>query len=174
VERRYRAAPARASRAVAGLSMGGYGALKFGLKYPELFALAASMSGFVPAASWRTEADLIPSESIRRSLVQTFGDGDNPTKRTNDLVRLVRELPAERIALLPFLYLDCGTEDPLRLLGPNAAFAALLAERGVAHEYRQLPGKHDWVYWDRQVQEVLRLAARTFAQQPERRAAQTK
>lgn len=163
VERRFRAAPAREGRGVAGLSMGGYGALKFGLKYPELFAFAASMSGAVGAASWRTADELGRSEFIRRSLVQTFGEGDTPTKRTNDLFRLVRELPEGRAPTLPFLYLDCGTEDPLELLKPNAALAALLVERKVAHEYRQLPGRHDWVYWGRQVQEVLRLASQKLA-----------
>ncbi|HEX7177730.1 MAG TPA: alpha/beta hydrolase family protein, partial [Pyrinomonadaceae bacterium] len=163
VERRFRVARAREGRGVAGLSMGGYGALKFGLKYPELFAFAASMSGAVGAASWRTAEDLGRSEFIRQSLVQTFGDGDTPAKRTNDIFRLVRELPEEKTPALPFLYLDCGTEDPLQLLGPNAAFAALLVERKVAHEYRQLPGKHDWLYWDRQVQEVLRLASHKLA-----------
>ena len=163
VERRFRAARTREGRGVAGLSMGGYGALKFGLKYPELFAFAASMSGAVGAASWRTADELGRSEFIRKSLVQTFGEGDTPTKRANDLFRLVRELPAERATALPFLYLDCGTEDPLQLLGPNAALAALLVGRKVAHEYRQLPGQHDWVYWDRQVQEVLRLASQKLA-----------
>jgi S-formylglutathione hydrolase FrmB len=163
VERRFRASRAREGRGVAGLSMGGYGALKFGLKYPELFAFAASMSGAVGAASWRTEEDLGRSEFIRRSLVQTFGVGDTPTKRANDLFRLVRELPEGRAPALPFLYLDCGTEDPLRLLAPNAALAALLVERKVAHEYRQLPGRHDWLYWDRQVQDVLRLASDKLA-----------
>jgi len=163
VERRFRAARTREGRGVAGLSMGGYGALKFGLKYPELFAFAASMSGAVGAASWRTAEELGRSEFIRQSLVQTFGEGDTPTKRTNDLFRLVRELSEEKTTALPFLYLDCGTEDPLQLLAPNAALAALLVERKVAHEYRQLPGKHDWLYWDRQVQEVLRLASHKLA-----------
>ena len=163
VERRFRAARTREGRGVAGLSMGGYGALKFGLKYPELFAFAASMSGAVGAASWRTVEDLGRSEFIRKSLVQTFGEGDTPAKRANDLFRLVRELPESKAPALPFLYLDCGTEDPLQLLAPNAALAALLVERKVAHEYRQLPGKHDWVYWDRQVQEVLRLASQKLA-----------
>lgn len=164
VERRFRAVEAREGRAVAGLSMGGYGALKFGVKYPEKFALAASMSGAVTAASWRTAQDLPFSPPIRQSFLQTFGDGDHPVKSANDLFKLVRSLPPEKVASLPFLYLDCGTEDPLQLLGPNRAFADLLVERKIAHEYRQLPGEHDWAYWDRQVQEVLRLATRTLAQ----------
>ena len=162
VERRYRATPAREGRAVAGLSMGGYGALKFGVKHPELFALAASMSGAVGAASWGTE-DQLPRGLIRESILQTFGPADGAVKAGNDLFRLVAEMPEERVKSLPFLYLDCGTEDALRLLPTNLALANLLVARKIPHEYRQLPGDHNWAYWDKQVQEVLRLAAAKLA-----------
>lgn len=169
VERRYRALAVREGRAVAGLSMGGYGALKFGVKYPELFALAASMSGAVGAASWRAESDL-PRGLIGESIRQTFGPADGAVKAENDLFKLVGEMPAERVRSLPFLYLDCGTEDALRLLPTNLALANLLVARKIPHEYRQLPGDHNWAYWDRQVQEVLRLASAKLAA-PSRAAA---
>jgi S-formylglutathione hydrolase FrmB len=173
VERRYRALSTREGRAVAGLSMGGYGALKFGVKYPETFSLAASMSGAVGAASWRTR-DELPRGRIRESILQTFGPADGPTKTENDLFKLVGEMPAERAKSLPFLYLDCGTEDSLRLLPANLAFANLLVERKIPHEYRQLPGDHNWAYWDRQVQEVLRLAATKLATSSRSAAANTR
>ncbi|MGH9945547.1 MAG: alpha/beta hydrolase, partial [Pyrinomonadaceae bacterium] len=163
VGRRFRTIEGSAGRGVAGLSMGGYGALKFGLKHPDMFAFAASLSGAVGAASWRTEDDLRFSAVLRRSLLQTFGPADGATKQANDLFKLVRELPAERIPALPFLYLDCGTEDELQLLASNRALADIFVERKVAHEYRQLPGGHNWRYWDQQVQDVLRIAARKLA-----------
>lgn len=161
IDRRFRTIRAREGRGVAGLSMGGYGSLKFGVKYPELFAFAGSTSGAVSVASWRSEADL--DERLRPFIVKTFGPAEGPVKKSNDLFLLFRELPAERLAALPFFYLDCGTEDPLRLLAPNRALADLLAERKIAHEYRQLPGDHSWPYWDRQVQEILRVAARKLS-----------
>ncbi|HYN86255.1 MAG TPA: alpha/beta hydrolase family protein [Pyrinomonadaceae bacterium] len=161
IDRRFRTIRAREGRGVAGLSMGGYGALKFGVKYPELFAFAGSTSGAVSVASWRSEADL--DERLRPFIVKTFGPATGQVKKSNDLFLLFRELPAERLASLPFFYLDCGTEDALRLLAPNRALADLLAERKIAHEYRQLPGDHSWPYWDRQVQEILRVAARRLS-----------
>ncbi|MDQ3586693.1 MAG: esterase family protein [Acidobacteriota bacterium] len=164
VQKRFRTVEARAGRAVAGLSMGGYGALKFGVKYPDKFALAASMSGAVGAASWRDENDLAAASHLRHSLLQTFGGAGHPTKAANDLFRLVRELPAERLAQLPFFYFDIGTEDALRLLAPNRALADLFVERKIPHEYRQLPGGHNWRLWDQQVQEVLRLAVRKMSE----------
>lgn len=159
VARRYRTRESRGGRAVAGLSMGGFGALKFGVKYPELFALAASMSGAVAIASFRSD-DELPAGFLRNSVIKTFGPAGSATKEANDLFKLLGEMPPERARALPFLYLDCGTEDSLRLLPSNRALADLLVARKIPHEYRQLPGDHNWAYWDRQVQEVLRLAER--------------
>lgn len=159
VQRRFRTVEGREGRAVAGLSMGGYGALKFGLKHPEKFALAASMSGAFSAASWKPE-DGLP-EFVKPSIVRVFGPADSPTRPANDLYRLAREMPDARIPALPFLYLDCGTED--FLAADNRAFSGLLMEKKIPHEYRQLPGNHSWPYWDRQVREILRLAAQKLA-----------
>ena len=146
VDARFRTIRNRGGRAVAGFSMGGYGALKFAVKHPEVFALAASMSGALDAAT-RTDDD---------SIMRTFGDAANPARAANDLPRLVREFPAERIRQLPYLYLDCGTEDPW--IATNRELSGIFLERGIIHEYRQLRGGHVWPYWDKQVRDVLRIA----------------
>jgi S-formylglutathione hydrolase FrmB len=157
VQKRFRVSTNRNGRAIAGLSMGGYGALKFGAKYPELFAFVGSMSGALGAASW-TKEELSGLEFIWQTLVAVFGAADNPMRKANDVPRLYQELPASRIATLPYVYLDCGTEDPL--LSSSRSLADILLKRKIPHEYRQLPGTHAWPYWDAQVQEVLRIAVR--------------
>lgn len=157
VQRRYRTIETREGRAIAGLSMGGYGALKFGVKYPQTFTFAGSMSGALDAASW-TEAELAPFQFILRSLRPVFGPDNNPGRAANDLRKLFGELPAEKIAALPTIYLDCGTED--KLFSNNRSFADLLFQKKIPHEFRQLPGNHNWVYWDAQVQEILKLIAK--------------
>lgn len=159
VEKRFRASGAREGRAIAGLSMGGYGALKFGVKYPEKFVFVASMSGALDAASW-TKAQLGGFEFILQTLLPVYGAENSETRAANDLGKLYRELPAARIAALPFVYLDCGTEDPL--LATNRGFVDILLSRKIPHEYRELPGGHAWPYWETQVQEVLRVAAKQF------------
>lgn len=159
VERRFRAIASREGRAVAGLSMGGYGSLKFGLKHPELFSFAASMSGALGAATWIPD-DKLP-EFARPSIARVYGAADTETRPANDIFRLVRELTDASKKALPYLYLDCGTED--FLIGSNRDFSALLIEKKVPHEFRELPGTHSWPYWDRQVQEILRLAAQRLA-----------
>lgn len=162
VDTRFRTIAAREGRAVAGLSMGGYGSLKFGLKYPSMFAFAGSMSGALGAASWLPDEKL--PAFVRPSIARAYGpptEPDNETRKANDIFRLVRELTPEQTKALPFLYLDCGTED--FLINDNRNFSALLVEKKVAHEFRQLPGGHIWPYWDRQVQEILKLAAERLA-----------
>lgn len=160
VEKRFRVSQERDGRAVAGLSMGGYGAVKFGLKHPEMFALAASMSGAFGAASW-TQKDVPNSGPILDSILKTFGPVNSTTRSANDVFKLVRNVPAERISSLPFFYLDCGTEDFLFPFSRD--LVGLLVERKIPHEYRQLPGDHNWKYWDRQIQEILKLTAQRLA-----------
>lgn len=153
VERRFPVARERAGRAIAGLSMGGYGALKVAVRHPTRFALAASISGVVAAPSHNARADGSRWALLRESLDRAFPDP--ATARANDLFALLREPSGvER----PFLYFDCGLDDPF--LAQNRELAALLVEAKVPHEFRQRPGTHGWDYWREQVGEVLRLAAR--------------
>jgi putative tributyrin esterase len=168
VQKRYRTIESRYGRGVAGLSMGGYGALKFGLKYPATFAFAGSMSGALRAATW-TEEELKDFKPIRDSLFGVFGPMGSETRKANDIHQLASSASAARISSLPYFYLDCGTEDVLA--NDNARFAALLHEKKIAHEYRQLPGNHNWQYWDQQVREVLRIAAEKLRAQRASRTA---
>jgi S-formylglutathione hydrolase FrmB len=158
VEGRFRTINARQGRSVAGLSMGGYGAIKFGLKYADKFIFAASLSGAFDAAVRSDDNPRFAWGYLRPSILQSFGAPGNPTRAANDLHQLARNLPAERIGSLPFFYFDCGTEDGF--LETNRELAAIFLERKIPHEYRQLPGGHNWAYWDAQVQEILRIAAR--------------
>ena len=165
LEKRYRTIETRFGRGVAGLSMGGYGALKFGLKSPGTFAFAASLSGALAAASW-TEKDLKDPGAARDSVLSVFGPAGSETRKANDIFEIVRSMTPNRIAGLPYFYLDCGTED--RLINDNRQFTALLGEKKIPHEYRELPGDHNWAYWDQQAQEVLKIAAQKMRSAPSR------
>ncbi|MBA2379966.1 MAG: esterase family protein [Blastocatellia bacterium] len=155
VETRYRVRQGRESRVIGGLSMGGYGAVKFGLKYPDKFILAGSFSGALGAASL---SERTAGPAIGRSLDQIFGGADSGSRKANDIFAIIRDVSPEKIKSLPFLYIDCGTED--FLFQNNREFISLLVEKKVPHEFRQLPGAHNWEYWNRQVQEFLRVAER--------------
>jgi S-formylglutathione hydrolase FrmB len=155
VQQRYRTIEARYARAIAGLSMGGYGAIKFGLKSPHTFAFVASMSGAF--AITRFSEEEVPA-SWRESL-RLFGPVGSETRKANDLFEIVGKMQAERIGSLPYFYFDCGTEDSPLIFPSNRELASLMSEKKIPHEYRELPGDHSWSYWDNQVQEILRVAA---------------
>jgi S-formylglutathione hydrolase FrmB len=155
VQQRYRTIEARYGRAITGLSMGGYGAIKFGLKSPATFVFAASMSG---AFGVTRLADKEIPDSWRESM-KHFGAAGNETRTANDLFEILRKLTAARVAALPYFYFDCGTEDSPLIFPYNRELAALMFDKKIPHEFRELPGDHSWAYWDRQVQEVLKIAA---------------
>jgi putative tributyrin esterase len=154
VEQRYRTIEARYGRAIAGLSMGGYGAIKFGLKAPQTFAFAASMSG----AFGVTRLSEKDTPDSWRDSMKLFGPTGSETRHANDLFELIQNLPAQRIQSLPYFYFDCGTEDSTSIFPFNRELSALMYEKKIPHEFRELPGDHSWGYWDRQIQEILRLA----------------
>lgn len=156
VDRRYRTIQSRYGRAIAGLSMGGYGAIKYGLKYPATFAFAASMSGAFGVTRY-TEKEM--GGPNWEPFLKTFGPIGNETRKANDIFEITKALTAARIASLPYFYFDCGTEDAAQHFDRNRELSELFLEKKIPHEYRELPGNHSWQYWDQQVQDVLKIAA---------------
>ena len=150
IDKNFRTNPKREFRAIAGLSMGGFGAMKFGLKYPEKFALVGSFSGALGIIP-------LPAAAMKGfpSVEEVFGADDSEARKQNDVLRLIREMNADKMKQLPFIYLDCGTED--FLFQSNRDFADLLVAKKIPHEFRQLPGFHNWSFWDSQIQEFLEL-----------------
>ena len=155
VQQRYRTIEARYGRAIAGLSMGGYGAIKFGLKSPQTFAFAGSMSGAFGVTRF-TEKDV---PQLWHASLKLFGPLDSETRKTNDLFEIVNGLPPARINSLPFFYFDCGTEDAPYIFTSNRDLAKLMFDKKIPHEFRQLPGDHSWAYWDQQIPHVLEIAS---------------
>ena len=152
IDKQFHTIADRAHRAIAGLSMGGYGSIKFGLKYPELFSMVGSFSGAIDGPLRGQD-----HKNYRPSIMSVFGPDNSPIRKENDVFTLVNKFPQERYKDLPFIYLSCGTEDTINFQ-LNRDFAGLLVEKKIPHEYRELPGAHTWTFWDEQIQEFLRLA----------------
>ena len=157
IENDFRAMKTRESRAIAGLSMGGFGAMKFAVKYPDKFVVAGSFSGALRAAEWsETELAATRWKVLIDSVSNAFGAADSESRKNNDLFGIVKAKNVSDVKSLPFLYLDCGTEDFLVL--ENQRFVKLLLEKKVPHEFRQLPGGHNWKFWGSQIQEFLKVS----------------
>lgn len=155
IDSKFRTQAKRDGRMIAGLSMGGYGAVKFGLKYPDLFSIVGTFSGALGATSFTSAT---AGASIGGSIDSIFGPVDSESRRTNDVFRLVSELTAEKQKTMPFIYQSCGTED--FLYQNNRDFMAAIADKKLPREYRESPGRHDWVFWDEQVRQFLSVVNR--------------
>lgn len=138
--------PRREARAVAGLSMGGYGAIMLALKNPGLFGAAASHSGAVGFfhKTGHSRPDFKP-------LADALG-------ARYDCHRLASQLKRDKTHKLPALRFDCGVDD--FLLEDNRRFRTHLVKSGIPHEYVEHPGSHNWAYWDTHIQETLPFVMR--------------
>lgn len=155
VERSWRVLRAPHRRAIAGLSMGGFGALKFALRYPGMFAFAGSISGALDAPG--DLATVRPD--FAKNLTDVFGPADSETRKMNDIYLLARGAkPSSSL----YLYLDCGNAD--WALPSNREFVAILSEKKFAYEYHEMPGMHSWEYWDRRLPELLEAVAHRISQ----------
>ncbi|MEL4320534.1 alpha/beta hydrolase family protein [Leifsonia sp. YIM 134122] len=125
---------------VAGLSMGGYGALKWALNKPHSIAAAASLSGALDIAIREQDAEWLANHG---SLAEAQAKGD-------DLFALAASLDA---ASVPSLFVWCGTED--HLIEENRRFRDAAGAAGLPLGYSEGPGGHDWARWDEQIQRVL-------------------
>ncbi|WNQ11839.1 alpha/beta hydrolase family protein [Paenibacillus aurantius] len=154
IDSHYRTLPAPESRAIGGLSMGGFGAFYLALRHPELFGAASSLSGAIGSPSLLSFKDYSRSEFPRM-----LGPVTGPYARERDLARLVEQRAKE--GALPQLHFTCGTEDYLYPL--SCGFKVHLEGLGVGHEYTEYPGAHTWDYWSEHLPETLRFMEKAFA-----------
>lgn len=137
----FRVSQRREDTYVAGLSMGGYGALKWALSEPHRFAGVASMSGAL-------DVTRMIGRSERQVLIQrVFGGVPGPQ---DDLLAL---LASADVDALPPMHLSCGTQD--ELVEGNRVFARAARQAGVHLTEDFRPGTHDWAFWDEEIQTVL-------------------
>ena len=130
---------------IAGLSMGGFGALRLAGRYPQRFMAAAGHSSVTEAV----QLDALLAES-------RDGWPGSPADTT--------VLDALRTASppLPALRFDCGRDDSL--IDANRKLQAELLQAGIAHEYAEHAGGHDWAYWARHLEDTLRFFGKALQQ----------
>lgn len=149
VDSLYHTSTLRAHRAIAGLSMGGHGAIRLAGRHPELFGTVASMSGAVSLAG-------NPLMRKRYGLRHLLGDFDaNPAKwfAASAMAQVDALKRADtRIALF------CGTSDPF--INDNHQLVSALMDKDVLVEYHFAPGNHNWAYWRRTFPQLLDFVTR--------------
>ena len=141
IEKNYQTVDSANSRFIAGLSMGGYGALHLAFKYPEMFRAAASLSGaFMPE---------LPEGY--KLLEGTFGKPADPDKyqKENPFILATKDSTRQ----LP-VYITCGDDDK-RLFHHSVAMYDTLQKKGYATELRITDGAHTWKVWARELENVI-------------------
>lgn len=127
---------------IMGLSMGGFGALKCALTYPENYAGCGSFSGAL-----RMDDEILRNVLKWEELTALVGE-DGKAGPKNDLIRLSSEARQ-----LPKIYLSCGEED--RLYPMSVEFAQHLRQQGIPHRFDHRPGTHSWDFWDQSLKDCF-------------------
>ena len=176
MDTRYRTKANRESRGIAGLSMGGFGALTVALQYPEVFAAAASHSGVVsprylgptpflpPARYANSAAELQAAAGNLWSDLRWVMGKDTIGWNARDPGRMAQRLQrraATGAPRLPQLMVDVGVDDPF--INQNRDLDATLTRLGVPHRYAEWPGAHSWSYWQRHAAESLEFLLKNVA-----------
>lgn len=138
----------REERFVAGLSMGGYGAFKLALRFPERYAAAANLSG---ALEMQLAYRMEKSPFALKEMLDTFGPEADFLAGEDNLWNLAEGLKAAP-QKAPKLFMVCGTED--ELLPANDHFFADFG-KSLSIQYHREPGAHTWDFWDAHIQRVL-------------------
>ena len=130
---------------IGGLSMGGFGALRNGLKYHDTFGAVICLSGAVDIlSSPKVDSDPVLGQAM-------FGDLDEAVRSDKNPRVLIEQL--KDAPLRPAIYLCCGTED--RLLPQSRTFRTLLEDAGFDVTYVEGPGGHNWDFWDTYIKKAL-------------------
>lgn len=157
VDAHFRTIASPHGRAVAGNSMGGYGALLFSLRHPGAFGFAASISGAFggPSGIESVMPELKPSTD------EVFGPAGSTARRQNDVDQLIG---AANPAQQPYFFLECGASDPL--LPSNRRVVEELSSHGFAYEYHEYPGAHTWPFWDGALPAMLKVMSMQMHLEP--------
>jgi S-formylglutathione hydrolase FrmB len=145
IEMHYRVLRDRQHRGISGVSMGGYGALRFGLLYRELFGSVSAHSPALVENPPQANVSNMQEMAITRFLGSAFGVPFDPAYwRRESPFTIVRDGPRPRDLSI---YFDCGTSDDFGFNRGAEAFHRLLVARGIPHEFHLYPGGHDWTYF---------------------------
>jgi len=129
-------------RAIAGLSMGGHGALFLGLRHPQFYGACGSMSGGVNLISLYEKFDLN----------KTLGDSITDAKYWKDysVTNIIENYKrSDSLSII----IDCGTAD--FMFSANHQLHDKMLKLKIPHDYIERPGEHNWDYWANAVQYQL-------------------
>lgn len=150
VEKRFPARTDRQGRGIAGLSMGGHGALSLAAKNPGLYESASSLSGILDIAAHPKNWRLSEILGAQPEALDQW--------KAHSVYHLAEAFTTAGVALR----FDTGTEDTTGAVDDSRRFHKKLEELKVPHIYNEYPGKHNWEYWQDHISEHLDFHEQVF------------
>jgi enterochelin esterase-like enzyme len=162
IDSTYKTRPSRSFRAIAGLSMGGYGATLYSLKHQDMFSACA---GFSSAVVTDEEVMSIPNDVWDANYAPLFGKAQGKDRlqlenwRTNNTLSLFQQGKRKDLASTKW-YFDIGDDDSL--YKGNSTLHIALSDKGIPHEFRMRDGAHTWDYWRTGLGDALIFIGKAF------------
>ena len=163
IERRYRVKTERANRGIAGVSMGGYGAMHIAFRHADLFvAVGANSAALLPKLP-KLGSDDLRQFTMQRILGPAFGSPiDVAFWNKNDPLAIADTANLDGLKI----YFDCGYEDDYGFETGAMALDKLLTARQVPHEFELFKGGHDWTYFAAHLPALLKFESQAFGLSP--------
>ena len=164
IESHYRIHATRHDRGITGISMGGYGALRFAFRYPQMFGSVSAHSAALVAKLPEVETSSPQQEALSRMMGNAFGSPFDRAywNRNNPFTLVENGAHPEGMKI----YFDCGTEDQFGFDAGAQAFHELLLAKKIPHEFHLYPGGHDWIYFADHFPASLEFHSRAFGLEP--------
>jgi enterochelin esterase-like enzyme len=162
MEKTYRIRSEKKYRALAGLSMGGYGTFYLALKYPDMFSAAAPLSAAVRNDSaFMKQTDDVYAERFAKVFgpVAKGGNRFTPFYRSHSVIDIIKNTQGSELSKVRY-WIDCGDDDPL--VEGNCLVHVLLTDKKVPHEFRVRDGAHNYLYWRTGIIDALKYIGESF------------
>ncbi len=158
IEKEYRIRDKKEFRAIAGLSMGGNGALLLSMRHPELFSSCVAMS-----AGTFTDEEMLANDGYDNFFKNIYGPKEKGNVsdywKSYSPLHLLDSVDAKKLKSVRY-YIDCGDDD--FLYKGNSALHVKMRDLGIPHEYRVRNGGHEWSYWRTGLFDGLKFVSQTF------------
>ncbi len=162
IESHYRIRVGKSFRAVAGLSMGGYGALVYAMKHPDMFVACAALSAAV-----RTDKQIINFSPERWKVIESVVYGPELKGKArltkwlidNDPIHIIQTADRSKLNKVKY-YFDCGDNDHVTI--GNATMHILMTQHHIPHTFIMRPGRHNWEYWRSGLPNALEFIGKAF------------
>jgi S-formylglutathione hydrolase FrmB len=162
IESKYRVSRGRSHRAISGLSMGGYGALRFAFSHPELFsAVSAQSAALITESPQELDAADRSGAPLGKTLAPVFGTPIDVSHWKNNSPFVLAQRNAVALRNMA-IYFNCGQDDNYGFEKGAAALHDQLQKEGVKHEYHPYPGDHSLTYFLSHFEDVLMFHSRAF------------